>query len=89
MSEQSVRRIGMKPYRLVRWAFLVIAVAWVVLFLTASGVLVFGERLSSPREGQDSLRCIYFTGMGFVERPYWYSETGMMGRSVCPRLVRL
>ena len=61
-----------------------------ILFLTGTGVLINSEgpeRLHAD-DGQDGLRCSYFTGLSGIDREYWYSPNGMTGRTVCPRVLR-
>ena len=66
----------------------VLALAWLVLFLSSKAVLIWG---SGP--GGDAalgaLRCTYFTGTGFTERKFLYSESGVLGRETCPRWIDL
>jgi hypothetical protein len=62
--------------------------AWLALFFTGSGVLIHGERQRLPDDRQDSLACRYFIGTSVVERTFWYSPNGLMGRAICPRLIR-
>ena len=61
-----------------------------LLFISSKGVLISGKGPArEPGDGQDSLSCTYFTGAGTIERKYWYSSSGIFGRSACPRLVDL
>jgi hypothetical protein len=66
-----------------------VAVAWLVLYLSSSAVLIGSEIRLEPGESHRYLRCQYFTGTGVIERQFWYSETGVMGRDVCARLISL
>ena len=61
-----------------------LALGWIVLFLSSSGILVNSE----VREwGQkDKLVCHYFTGISVIQIYYLYSPDGSWGRSICPRL---
>jgi len=65
-------------------------VGWGLLFFTTSGVLVASEGpLRQDNDGLDSLRCTYFHGTGVTTISYWYSENGILGKAICPRLVSL
>jgi hypothetical protein len=57
--------------------------AWLVLLFSSKGILV-GERVEE-RTLHRRLVCTYFTGSGNVRKEYLYSETGTIGRAVCPR----
>jgi len=68
----------------------ILVASCLTLFLTGTGVLIHSqgpERLHAD-DGQDGLRCSYFTGLSVIEREYWYSPNGMTGRTVCPRVLR-
>jgi len=45
--------------------------------------------LSQLANGGKVLECRYFTGTGIVTRVEPYDPNGTLGRSVCPRLVKL
>lgn len=63
---------------------------WLFLYLTASGVLVHGSGpYAGAGLGQAQLDCTYFHGTGFVTKTHLYSRHGLIGRTVCPRLVTL
>jgi hypothetical protein len=65
-----------------------LAAAWLALFLSNKGLLVWG---SGPGDGVPIgiLHCHYFTGTGVVEREAFYTEGGMVGHAACPRLIAL
>ena len=89
--------------------------AWLLLYLSSTGVLVFQEKAPAPNpiagetlivqaltedkaisiakyslvfpiesKPKTMLRCVYFNGIGVMERTHWYSPNG---RSTCPRLI--
>ena len=62
---------------------------WLGLFLTGTGVLIHGEQQRIPGDGQDSLVCRYFVATSVIEQTFWYSPNGFMGKSACPRLIRI
>jgi hypothetical protein len=65
-------------------------IGWGALFLSSSAILVGSEIVPSQQAGgQSSLTCSYFTGTGLIERMFWYSKDGVMGKAACPRLVQL
>jgi len=67
-----------------------LALGWLALFFSSSAVLVWSRTIEAENPGgQASLSCRYFTGLGFVERSYWHSSGGILGRDACPRLVKL
>ncbi|MGO4706317.1 hypothetical protein AB4072_11170 [Microvirga sp. 2MCAF38] len=65
-------------------------IGWAALFFTSSGLLVSSD-IVPPQKAVDQahLACRYFTGLGVIERAFWHDLNGVMGRAVCPRLVRL
>ena len=68
----------------------ILVASCLTLSLTGTGVLIHSqgpERLHA-NDGQVGLRCSYFTGLSVVRIEYWYSPNGMMGRTVCPRVVK-
>ena len=64
----------------------VLVAAWLLLFFSNKGVLVW---FMEPSEKVGMLKCHYFTGTGFVERQYLFSKQGFLGRESCPRSVDL
>jgi hypothetical protein len=69
---------------------LIAAAAWLAFLYSSHGIMVWSEGpLRQPSHGQDSLICSYFTGLSVVRKEYWYSENGILGRAVCPRLISL
>ncbi len=61
---------------------------WLYLFVTSQAFLVSGKGpLRQEDHSADSLICTYFTGLGFIERNYWYAENDFMGKSACPRII--
>ena len=62
--------------------------AWLALFFSNKGVLVWG---SGPANGAKVglLRCYYFTATDVVERKAFYTEGGVIGYAGCPRLIDL
>jgi hypothetical protein len=67
----------------------VTALAWTMLFLSGSGLLIGSERSRLPGDGQDSLVCRYFVATSILEQAYWYAPNGFMGKAFCPRLIRI
>jgi hypothetical protein len=66
----------------------VAALVWGALFLSNSAVLVWGSGPGGDAK-VGTLRCHYFTGTGFTERKFLYTETGVLGRETCPRWIDL
>lgn len=66
-------------------AMVILGIAWAILVLSSHGIL-YADAVERGR-GDAKLTCRYFTGLGLTRREYWYSETGMGGRDVCPRLI--
>lgn len=62
-----------------------IAIAWGTLYFASYGVLFAEEKVGLP-VGQAYLKCRYFTGVGVASQQFWYSENGIVGRAICPRL---
>ena len=74
-----------------RTLFIVIAVvlgAWLVLFFSNKGLLVWGDKPDGDRK-VGMMKCHYFTGTGVVEKQFLYSSEGFLGRQACPRTVDL
>lgn len=72
---------------------LVVAVAvlvalWLALFFSGKGILVWGSKPDDDRK-VGMLKCEYFTGTGFIEKQFLFSEQGFLGRQACPRTVDL
>ena len=68
-----------------RWVLLIVALAWGMLFFSSSAILVWSDGPHRPPGyGADTLDCMYFTGLGFVEKGFWYDW-----RSACPRIIPL
>ena len=68
----------------------ILVASCLILFLTGTGVLINSqgpERLHA-NNGQDRLRCSYFTGLSIINIEYRYSPNGIVGRTVCPRVVK-
>jgi amino acid permease len=71
-------------------ALLALAViAWVIMFVSGSGVLIESEKTRRPGDGQDSLVCRYFIATSVIEQTFWYAPNGFMGKAACPRLIRV
>jgi hypothetical protein len=66
-----------------------VVLAWLALFLTGSGILIHGEQLRRPGDGQDSLVCRYFVATSVIEQSFWYAPNGFMGKAACPSLIRM
>ena len=66
----------------------VLAGLWLALFFSGKGILVWG---STPDRDHKvgMLKCEYFTGTGFIEKQFLFSEQGFLGRQACPRIVDL
>ena len=67
-------------------AAVALVVAWVVLFFSGRGILVW---FSEPNEKVGMLKCHYFTGTGVVERQFLFTKQGFLGRDTCPRSIDL
>ena len=65
-----------------------LVVAWLGLFVSSRGLLVWGSGPEGDRK-VGMLKCQYFTGTGITERQFLYSEQGFLGRDTCPRFVNL
>ena len=65
----------------------VLAALWLALFFSNKGFLVWGDKPDD--KGVGMLKCQYFTGTGFIEKQFLYSEQGFLGRQACPRTVDL
>ena len=74
--------------RAASWIVIALALGWLVLFLSSSGVLVFSHQHRPAGAGQDVLSCSYFSGVSIIEKQFWYSENGILGREACPRIHR-
>ena len=62
--------------------------AWLALFFSNTGLLVYGDKPDGDRK-VGMLKCHYFTGTGMVEKQFLYSSEGFLGRQACPRTVDL
>jgi hypothetical protein len=69
-------------------AVAVVAALWLVLFFSNKGLLVWSDRPDEDKK-VGMLKCQYFTGTGFIEKQFLYSEQGFLGRQACPRTVDL
>ena len=65
----------------------IVAALWLALFFSSKGFLVWGDKPDDQKLGM--LKCHYFTGTGFIEKQFLYSEQGVLGRQACPRTVDL
>ena len=61
---------------------------WLALFFSNKGFLVWGDKPDDERK-LGMLKCQYFTGTGFIEKQFLFSEEGFLGRQACPRTVDL
>jgi hypothetical protein len=66
----------------------VVAALWLALFFSSKGFLVWGDKPDADRK-VGMLKCHYFTGTGFIEKQFLYSDQGFLGRQACPRTVDL
>ena len=66
----------------------IVAALWLALFFSSKGFLVWSDKPDSDQK-LGMLECHYFTGTGFIERQFLYSEQGVLGRQACPRTVDL
>ena len=66
----------------------VAGVLWLGLFFSNKGFLVWGDKPDGDRK-LGMMKCHYFTGTGFIEKQFLYSEEGFLGRQACPRTVDL
>ncbi|MGH8480964.1 MAG: YobH family protein [Nevskiaceae bacterium] len=66
----------------------VIVAAWLALFFSNKGFLVWGDTPDDDRK-VGMLKCHYFTGTGVIEKQFLYSDQGFLGRQACPRTVDL
>ena len=62
--------------------------AWLALFFSNKGLLVYGDKPGDDRK-VGMLKCHYFTGTGVIEKQFLYSDQGFLGRQTCPRTVDL
>ena len=62
--------------------------AWLALFFSSKGILVYGDKPPDDRK-LGMLKCKYFTGTDIIEKQFLYSEQGVLGRQACPRTVDL
>jgi hypothetical protein len=62
--------------------------AWLALFFSNKGLLVYGDKPADDRK-VGMLKCQYFTGTGIIEKQFLYSDQGFLGRQACPRTVDL
>jgi hypothetical protein len=69
-------------------AVAVVAALWLVLFFSNKGLLVWSDKPDEDKK-VGMLKCQYFTGTGFIEKQFLYSEQGFLGRQACPRTVDL
>ena len=63
--------------------------AWIALFFTGSGILIESEQMRRQGDEQDSLVCRYFIATTVIEKTFWYAPNGFMGKTGCPRLIRI
>ena len=70
-----------------RWVPAAILAAWFALIASSHGMLIWAE-VQSPgsSQGQATLSCTFFTGLGVANVSYWYDSQGAMGKAICPRL---
>ncbi len=66
----------------------IVIAAWAALFFSNKGFLVWSDKPDGDRK-LGMMKCQYFTGAGFVEKQFLYSEEGFLGRQACPRTVDL
>lgn len=66
----------------------VVAGLWLVLFFSNRGFLVWSDAPDGERK-IGMMKCQYFTGTGFIEKQFLYSDQGFLGRQSCPRTVDL
>ena len=65
-------------------------VLWAYVYLSTSGVLVLSRGpYTDPPVNNQAIDCTYFHGTGFVTITHWYSENGIVGKTICPRLISL
>jgi len=76
--------MAMKRDKLVT-VLMITVVAWVALFYSGRGLLVW----QWTDAGDHRLSCWYLAADGPFERNHLYTEMGLIGRSSCPRTVRL
>ena len=67
-------------------AMAVVVVAWLALFFSGRGMLVW---FAEPADKVGMLKCHYFTGTGVIERQFLYTKQGFLGRDTCPRFIEL
>jgi hypothetical protein len=65
--------------------FVLLAIVYGAFVLSSYGVLVSSQTVQGTLK--DTLKCNYFTGLGFSEKEYWYSTSDILGRSLCPRTI--
>ena len=66
----------------------VVSALWLLLFFSNTGFLAWSDKPDSDRR-LGMLKCQYFTGTGFIEKQFLFSEEGFLGRQACPRTVDL
>lgn len=76
----------MKLKRIAVSATFIAIAAWLLLFFSSHGILVWSEQFRAPEHSQDTLACYYFTGLSVVKKEFWYAPNDFMGRSVCASL---
>ena len=66
----------------------IVVALWLALFFSSTGFLVWSDKPDGDQK-LGMLECHYFTGTGFIEMQFLYSEQGVLGRQACPRTVDL
>lgn len=61
------------------------AIGWVALFYSARAVLVWQWTAKDDHQ----LSCWYVAATGPFKRTHFYTESGVLGRSECPRVLVL
>ena len=66
----------------------IVAALWLALFFSSTGFLVWSDKPDGDKK-LGMMKCQYFTGTGFIEKQFLFSEEGFLGRQACPRTVDL
>jgi len=77
-----------KQNKMIAMAAAVLFALWVGLFFSNKGFLVWSDKPDGDRK-LGMMKCQYFTGTGFIEKQFLFSEEGFLGRQACPRTVDL
>jgi hypothetical protein len=77
-----------KQHKMIAIAAAVLVALWLGLFFSNRGFLVWTDLPDGDRK-LGMMKCQYFTGGGFIEKQFLYSDQGFLGKQACPRWVTL